>query len=130
MAKNPKGQPKPLHENTAALKAHTRALNRHSKALESVLASHTPAVETLAAGHRHFTKLQIKQAIADITGNPVGSLNDNIQVSKIFAGIGGTADDIMDQINHAFGLPPLTLAYAGVSGLKIGGLVNLIYGSL
>ena len=132
LARAPKKRPAKtsLPDNTAALRLHTRALNRHSKAVEDLLESPVGRTEGVLAlaGHRHFTKPQIKQVICDITGNP--ALDDKTVFSKIFAGDGGVADSIIDQINHAFGPPPLTLTYDHVAGLKIGDLVDLIYGSL
>jgi hypothetical protein len=135
LAKKSKRKPakNPRNDNTAALQLHTRALNRHAKVLENLLASNDVpgrAAAALAAGRRHFTKTQIKQVIADVTGNPIGSLNDNLPVSGMLSGGGGIGDDIVGQINERFGPPPLTLTYDRVSGLKIGELVNLIYGSL
>jgi len=80
------------------------------------------------ARHRHFTRQQILQTICNITGNP--KLDGDQVFGKIFAGDRGTADAILDQINHAFGLPPLSLTFDRVARLKIKDLVNLILGSL
>jgi hypothetical protein len=83
-------------------------LNRHAKVLENLLASNDVpgrAAAALAAGRRHFTKTQIKQVIADVTGNPIGSLNDNLPVSGMLSGGGGIGDDIVGQMSGSVRRP-------------------------
>lgn len=108
--------------NMAAIEAHTRALNRHSKALEKLLTSN--AVGTLVV-HRQYSKDQIKQTLCDITGNP--TLDDGETFSKLLAGDGGVGYNITDQINYAFGRPSLGLIYDNIANMKIGALVDLIF---
>jgi hypothetical protein len=128
-AKKRAAKKSPIQDNSAAMRAHTRALDRHSKALEVVLASNVASSFALPmAGHRHFSKPQINVTLCRITGNP--SLDPGQTFGQLLAGDAGIGKDITDQINHGFGPPPLQLTYKQIAGLKISELINLIYGSL
>ena len=121
-ARKSRAKKRPPLDNKAILKAHTKALDRHAKALESFVSSTN--FQTFLAGTRHFSPDQIKGVICAKTGNP--SLNDSVVFGKLFAGTGGVADSIVDQINHGFGPPPLTLTFAQIAPLTMGQLVGLI----